>query len=890
MAEAQASKRQEENEKLLDIIKEVTDSNNSLFGSWTMTYHIRNKYGLIYNHKRVYRLMCIHNIVSSYRRRSSYHYRRSDPETTAENLLNRDFNADHINEKWCTDVTEIKVPGTTDKLYISPVLDLCDRYPVALCVSDRNDTVLTDGSLTKAHEAYPEATPIYHSDRGVQYTRAVFKAKLESFGMTQSMSRVSRCIDNGPCEQYQGQLKEIISVLYPRVKTKEEMIEAIFNSVIVVTDRTVLDAQLQETISGFDHTLGSVETIGEGKNSQDLKNAINAGLRIIVTTLQKFPVIYEEVDKANGRNYAVVVDEAHSSQTGTAALKLKSALADTEDALREYAAIEGKAEDEIDADDRLIKEMFAHGKHKNLSFFAFTATPKDKTLEMFGTEHLDGSFHPFHIYSMRQAIEEGFILDVLQNYMTYETCYKIANSTEDNPDVPSSKAAKVIRKFQDLHPYNISQKTAIIVETFRETTKNKINGKGKMMIVTSSRLAAVRYYHAMKKYLEDNHYTDVELLVAFSGSVKDGSEEYTESSLNVRKDGSRISENQTKGEFHDNFNVLVVAEKYQTGFDEPLLHTMIVDKKLKGVKAVQTLSRLNRVCEGKNDTFVLDFINTKDDMLEAFQPFYQETYLSGEVNVDLIYQTSKELSDYKVYDDTDIDKFIKIYSLKKQDATTMGRMTSALKPIADRYNNLSADDRYQFRRKVRSIIRWYNYISQILRIFDEDLHKEYLFCRYLIGLLPEEKVEMVDIEKMLKLEYYKLSKTFEGSIELQKEGKGVYSPASQKSIAGQDEKKPLDEIIDKINQRYAGKLNEGDKVIIESLMAKLSTNEKLMNAAKTADDRIFIESIMPKPFGEVAQESYLETQDAYTTLFEDAAKYKIIMQVIAESLLKQAKA
>ncbi len=665
--------------------------------------------------------------------------------------------------------------------------------------------------------------------------------------------------------------------------------EAIFSSVIVVTDRTVLDAQLQETISGFDHTLGSVETIGEGKNSQDLKNAINAGVRIIVTTLQKFPVIYEEVEKANGRNYAVVVDEAHSSQTGTAALKLKSALADTEDALREYAAIEGKAEDEIDADDRLIKEMLAHGKHKNLSFFAFTATPKDKTLEMFGTEYRDGSFHPFHIYSMRQAIEEGFILDVLQNYMTYETCYKIANSTGDNPDVPSSKAAKVIRKFQDLHPYNISQKTAIIVETFRETTKNKINGKGKMMVVTSSRLAAVRYYHAMKKYLEDNHYDDVELLVAFSGSVKDGPEEYTESSLNVRKDGSRISENQTKAEFHNNFNVLVVAEKYQTGFDEPLLHTMIVDKKLKGVKAVQTLSRLNRVCEGKNDTFVLDFVNTKDEMLEAFQPFYQETYLSSEVNVDLIYQTSKELRDYKVYDDNDIDRFIKIYSLKTQDATTMGRMTSALKPVADRYNNLSSDDRYQFRRKVRSLIRWYNYISQILRMFDEDLHKEYLFCRYLIGLLPEEKVEMVDIEKMLKLEYYKLNKTFEGAIELQKEGKGVYEPASQKSGAGQDEKKPLDEIIDKINQRYSGKLNESDRVIIESLMAKLSTNEKLMNAAKTADDRIFIESIIPKPFGEVAQESYLETQDAYTTLFEDAAKYKIIMQVIAESLLKQAR-
>ena len=224
------SERQKENEKLLDIIREVSASNNSLFGSLTMTYYIRNEYKLIYNHKRVYRLMCIHDIVSNYRRRSSYHYRKSTPETTAENLLNRDFNADYINKKWCTDVTEIKIPGTNEKLYISPVLDLCDRYPVALCVSERNDTILTDEAVTKAHEAYPEATPIYHSDRGFQYTRAVFKTKLESFGMTQSMSRVSKCIDNGPCEQYQGQLKEIIAVLYPCIKNKEEMIEAVFKA------------------------------------------------------------------------------------------------------------------------------------------------------------------------------------------------------------------------------------------------------------------------------------------------------------------------------------------------------------------------------------------------------------------------------------------------------------------------------------------------------------------------------------------------------------------------------------------------------------------------------------------------------------------------------------
>ena len=413
----------------------------------------------------------------------------------------------------------------------------------------------------------------------------------------------------------------------------------VFSSVIVVTDRSVLDSQLQETISGFDHTIGAVTTIGKDKNSQDLKDAINNGDRIIVTILQKFPVIYSEVDDANGRNYAIIVDEAHSLQTGNSTLKLKATLADTEEALREYAQIEGLAEDEVDKTDVLVREMLAHGKHKNLSFFAFTATPKGMTLEMFGTQGQDGSYHPFHIYCMEQAIQEGFILDVLQIYMTYKTYYKIAKIIDDNPDVPSSRTAKIIKKYKDLHLYNIFQKSEIIVETFRNTTKNAINGKGKMMIVTSSRLSAVRYYHEVKRNIEEKGYDDVEILVAFFGSIKDGEVEYTESSINVRKDGSRIPESQTKVEFHENFNVLIVAEKYQTGFDEPLLHTMNVDKKLKNVKVVQTLSRLNRTRPEKTDTFVLDFVNEKEDILDAFQPFYQESSLESEVNTDLMCQT-----------------------------------------------------------------------------------------------------------------------------------------------------------------------------------------------------------------------------------------------------------
>lgn len=663
--------------------------------------------------------------------------------------------------------------------------------------------------------------------------------------------------------------------------------EAVFSSVIVVTDLKVLDAQLQETISGFDHTLGSVETIGKDKTSKDLRDAINGGSRIIVTTLQKFPVIYQEVDSVEGKNFAIIVDEAHSSQTGTSAMKLKVALADTEEALREYAEIEGKAEDEIDKDDKIVQEMIAHGRHPNLSFFAFTATPKAQTLEMFGTPAYDGSFHPFHNYSMRQAIEEGFILDVLQNYMTYDTCFKIAKNCKENDELPESRATKIIKKYEELHPYNISQKTEIIVETFRDTTCHKIGGKGKMMVVTGSRLAAVRYFKEIKRYIEEQGYNDMDVLTAFSGTVQDAEEEYTESSLNVRRDGSHISENQTKAEFHDNFNVLVVAEKYQTGFDEPLLHTMIVDKKLKNVKAVQTLSRLNRTCPGKVDTFVLDFVNKKEEILDAFQPFYQETSLEQEVNVDLIYKTERELLDYAIYNDDDIEAFINVWDAPgRQDDKAMGKMTSVLKPVADRYNSKNPEERYQIRRLCRSLIRYYSYITQIVRMFDRDMHKEYLFLSYLIGLLPAEKEEPIDLDGKLKLEYYKLQKTFEGAIQLEN-ADGVYIPSTGKSPQGMGKKSTLDEIIDKINEKYKGKFTEGDRVILETLHSKLSKNEKLASSAKTTDPLIFSESVFPQAFENAAMESYAESQESYSSLFEDKSKYNAIMGALAGVIYRE---
>ena len=669
--------------------------------------------------------------------------------------------------------------------------------------------------------------------------------------------------------------------------------EAVYDSVIVVTDRRVLDQQLQATISSFDHTLGSVETIDDNKSSKDLLNAINKGKRVIVTTLQKFPVIYEQVQSAVGKHYAIIVDEAHSSQTGQSAMKLKAALADVSDALEEYAELEQKAVDEIEAKDILVQDMLSQGKHKNLSFFAFTATPKGKTLEIFGEPQPDGSFHPFHIYSMQQVIEEGFILDVLANYTTYKMCYQIAKNVPGNPDVPTFKAVRTIRRYEELHPHNLAQKAAIIVETFRDVTKHKIGGLGKMMVVTASRLAAVRYYHEIKPYLEQNDYDDIEILIAFSGSLKNPDEpnspEYTESSMNVDSNGNRVKESQTKSVFHDEGDILIVAEKYQTGFDEPLLHTMIVDKELRDVKAVQTLSRLNRTYPGKVDTYVLDFVNDVDRIREAFQQFYQETSLDEEINFDLIYTTQKILRDFKVYTDADIEAVSQIYfdpDVRKANAT-QGKISNILKPVADKYNQLNQEQRYQFRREVRAFVKWYNYISQITRMFDKELHKEYILCSYLAKLLPSDKTQTFDLDNHVKLEYYRLEKTYEEAIELEATS-GSWKPTQPKRAGGQkDRLGPLDEIIARINEEFFGDFSDADRVMVDTLYTKMRQDAKVKKAAKSNDRQVYERSIFPGIFDTTAQQAYMENTEAYEQLFLDAEKYRIIQQALAERLYRE---
>lgn len=671
----------------------------------------------------------------------------------------------------------------------------------------------------------------------------------------------------------------------------------LFDSVVVVTDRRVLDSQLQETISGFDHAIGSVVTIGKDKTSADLRDAINGGARLIVSTLQKFPVIYEQVE-SKGKRFAIIVDEAHSSQTGTSALKLKSALADKRDALEEYAEIEAEAEDAAaDWEDQLADELASHGRHKNLTFVAFTATPKEQTLEIFGDEWPDGSFHPFHVYSMRQAIEEGFIMDPLANYVSYSEAVELARTVPDNPDVPSSPTLKLLRKYKELHPYALGQKAEIIVETFRNVTRTKIRGKGKMMVVTASRLATVRYYHETKRYMQKKGYDDIEVLVAFSGAISDPADgpdgpEYTEPVINVGHDGQRVAESQTKAEFHNYGDVLVVAEKYQTGFDEPLLHTLVVDKKLKDVKAVQTLCRVNRIHPDKEDTYILDFVNKPEDIQKAFERFYTETSLSEQINTDLLYQVQTDIRGYGLYDESDIEAAAEIVFTDgkgKSQSNVQGKLAAVLKPAVARYNELNDDERYQVRRKVRSFCKWYTYITQIVRMFDRDLHKEYVYLSYLRHLLKVEKIPVEAVDDKVEMRFYKLKQEFEGSISLEPGG-GVLDPGGAAKTVTPDKKRdPLQVLVDKFNEQWAGNFTEGDRVVIDTLWKRIAENPQVADTIRRDGRQVFESSLLPKVFDEEARRAYVENTDSFTSLFEDSEKYRAMMSAIGQLLVEKFK-
>ena len=679
-----------------------------------------------------------------------------------------------------------------------------------------------------------------------------------------------------------GKSNEIAWLTYRLASLHNEEDKEMFQSVFVITDRRVLNKQLQNTILGFEHYEGQIATITDKDNSSVLKDAINDKKRIIITTLHRFPLIYKELDSHKGKHFAIIVDEAHSSQSGKSAEKLKSALADTDESLREWAEIEGKTEEAILDEMENLSDLLTQGQHKNQYFYAFTATPKPKTLRTFGEQKGD-KWDAFHHYSMRQAIDEGFILDVLKYYTTIETSYRVAKTITENPEFDEPPATKAVKDFHDNHEFVIEQKIALIVEKIREITLRKIGGKGKAMVVCSSRAHAVRYFLAMKDYCAKNGYDEVRPLVAFSGTVTYQGQDYTEPQLNST-DELKISESALPMYFaSDMFNVLIVAEKYQTGFDEPLLHSMYVDKGLRGVKAVQTLSRLNRYCKGKVDTYVLDFANTADSIKASFQPFFEDTWLGEDVDVNIVYKYLNDLKSFHLWSEDTEQKVFDIYS-KTQD---MGKLTSLFKPVMEDYMQLDEEDRFKVRFLVRAFNRFYSYMAQIVRTFDVELYKTYVFTELLFKILPKTPHEKVDLTGKLALEHNKLSEGFSGSIVLEPtvEDKTLKGEKGGSGKQVEEKRDLLDNIIDKINIMYHGNFTEADRVIVETIYEAMKKEEKkLSKQAKNSDVNMFAQNIFPKIFEQIAQACYVQQMDAFAKLFEEQSFYDRVMQEMGKAM------
>lgn len=604
----------------------------------------------------------------------------------------------------------------------------------------------------------------------------------------------------------------------------------LFDSVIVVTDRNVLDQQLQQTIYQFDHKQGVVERIDQ--DSKQLADAIAGGTNIIITTLQKFPYALNHLKEIPDRKYAVIIDEAHSSQGGDASRKMNETLAGA--SLEEAADAEAKAEAaEQDSDDFIRETIRKQGKQPNISLYAFTATPKERTLQVFGAIDAEGKPRPFHLYSMRQAIEEGFILDVLKNYVTYKDFYSFSKKIEDDPELNKRKAAKAIGRFAALHPHILTQKTEVMIEHFRQVVMKKIGGKAKAMIVTSSRKAALRYYLEFKEYIKQKGYSEIKPLVAFSGVVIDDyfPEGISEAALNG------FGEKELPERFDSNeFRLLLVADKYQTGFDQPLLQTMYVDKKLSGVKAVQTLSRLNRTREGKEDTFVLDFANDRQDILKSFQPFYEMTMMNETTDPNHLYDLKGKLDASEVYHQSEVDDFAAVFYQPNIaiNAGMQGKLYSSIAPAIDRFKQIPTEEgKDEFKKQIIAFVRLYSFLSQIIPFQDVELEKLYSFGRFLSPKLPQtDYTDQLRLDNDVALEYYRMQKLGDGDLLLQIQGEQALKPTTEAGISREkDEKAKLSDIITILNNRFGTDFNEADKLFFDQLEEEMFQDEDLRKRA-----------------------------------------------------------
>lgn len=641
----------------------------------------------------------------------------------------------------------------------------------------------------------------------------------------------------------------------------------VFDTVVILTDRRNLDAQLSETIDSVEHKRGVVVRIREEDGSAGLKEALNSGAQIITSTIQKFPYICSET-KVSGRRFAVIIDEAHSSQSGKANAKMKMALIDRD----------LDPDEPWDDEDELAKEMKAQGKIPNLSFFAFTATPKAATLEVFGTRDDEckrdenGMLipRPFHLYSMKQAIDEGFILDVLENYTCFESYFKLVKTIADDPKYKEMKANRALMGIAEWSPAMVERKAQIIVEHFMNDVEGVLDGKAKAMVVTWSRPMAYRLYRAMADYIAQERYA-CEIMVAFSGKLEVDGEELTEASING------VPESRTAELFDsDEKRIIVCANKFQTGFDQPKLCAMYVDKMLTGVAAVQTLSRLNRTCSipGKR-TFVLDFANTWDTIRASFSNYYEATELDAATDPDVIYNLADRIEGYHVYEASEVGAVADAYFSEPDPDKVLMKVEAKLQPAVDRWKAKDDTKKREFKALLRKFLRSYSFITQMVRLGDEDLHRLFVYGGFLVKKLFLETGDTPDLRDKVELEYLRIEDKGTQAIKLQSEQ--LHNGGANAGIAKEEEEERLSVLIEQLNEVFGTEWEDADR-IIKACADKICEDEDFVAKARTntmGDLRAIFGGVMMDALAAILSDSqdmfekFSENPDAFMRVMDD---------------------
>ncbi len=657
-----------------------------------------------------------------------------------------------------------------------------------------------------------------------------------------------------------GWLSHTLTSLYRSKDDKKRM----FDTIVVVTDRTVLDDQLRNTVRSLEKTAGVVG--GVDKDSGQLKAFLEQGKDIIISTIQKFPFISETISSLGHRTFAVIIDEVHSSQSGELSKELKKALSKT-----------GDDDDEFDYEEMLRQEIRNRGRQDHISFFGFTGTPKDKTLELFGTKTEDGKFTPFHIYSMYQSIHEGFTLDVLKNYTTYKRYFKIKQTRDNEMEVPVSEGKKELVRYVDSHEQTIRYKVNIMLDHWINKGSKEIRGQSRGMIVTRSRKHCVLYFKEVNAQLKERG-INYRSLVGFSGEVTVDGEKYTEHSLNhtVGHQGDI-----PLGLKNPKFRLLIVANKFQTGFDEPLVQSMYVDKILGGVQCVQTLSRLNRTTSGKTETFVLDFVNTPEDIRKSFQTFYQSTMLEGETDPNRLYDIQREIYDFHLYTHEDVDRFCKVFYDRNRDE---GDLHPVLDRVVDQFKKIEEREiREDFRSKIQSFVRMYGYLSQIINFSDIELEKSFVFFKYLNKKLPKRESERFDISDTIDLDSLRIQKIHERVGKLERTDTSLTPPEFEGGATSEPEFDLLSEIITQVNRVYGVNLTEEDRLNLSRLRQRLNDDDevaKYMNEDNTEENK---RNFFAKQFDSMLIDYVNERFDFYKKVGENQSIKDMICRMLFSS-------